>query len=307
LSWCNSERKDNKDTLKEKKNDILKLDGKIDKLNGEINNAGSGLKAQIEGTEKELTENRESQVTETSERTEANVAYQADVKNLVSAEKLIGNAVNVLNAYYEQFDSSFIQEDPAPPKTFGEYAGQSKQAAGKGGAIGMLEFILKETKAEETAAHSGEESAQAKYEDSMTSLKKLQADGEKRMGDLKVALSQAEEDLLGAEEDLKATTKDKDAVKDYLAKIKPGCDFITTNFDERNANRKTESSALAEAKGKLKGSPAYKAAVVDATEEGYGKCKETCVKAVNHVNCKSCMADVTVPAYCAGHKGTAGC
>ena len=45
-----------------------------------------------------LEENHASQKTETADRKEANVAYQADVKNLVAAEQLVDNAINVEKA-----------------------------------------------------------------------------------------------------------------------------------------------------------------------------------------------------------------
>merc|ERR1719178_86084 len=106
----------------------------------------------------------------------------------------------------------------------------------------------------------------------MTQLKKEEAEAEKSLADLQESLATKEQELLTAKEDLKATTEDKVAIEDYLEKIKPGCDFITTNFDLREKNRKTES---------------------------YGDCKEQCVKDSAHVNCKACMADVTKPAYCA--------
>ena len=51
----------------------------------------------------------------------------------------------------------------------------------------------------------------------------------------------------------------------------------------------------------------YKTAVNAATVESYGDCKEPCVEDESHVKCKACMADVTIPAYCAGHEGTKGC
>lgn len=313
LDWCNSERKENKATLKEKRAEILKLDGKIDKLNRQIEDPVKGLKAQIDGTEQSLRENNHGQKTETAERQEANKAYQSDVKNLVAAEALLKNAIKVLKAYYDKFDSLLqSQEDPVPPTTWDQsgkgnvdgYKGQS----GKGNsAITMLEYILKESEIEEAAAHKEEEESQHEFEDSMTALKKEEAKQEKSLGDLQGKLATAEEDLLGAEEDLKATLKDEEATEDYLDKIRPGCDFITSNFDLRNKNRKTEKTALEKAAGLLKGSPAYKAAVAEATVESYGKCKEPCVKDVTHVKCKACQADVTIPGYCAGHKGTKGC
>jgi len=109
------------------------------------------------------------------------------------------------------------------------------------------------------------------------------------------------------EEEHKKTTKDRDAVENYLAKIKKGCDFITTHFEERETNRGTEAEALDRAYELIEDTPAYKSAVAEAHVEGFGDCKEPCVEDEDHVKCKACMAEVTIPAYCAGHKGTSGC
>merc|ERR1719271_2176533 len=156
-------------------------------------------------------------------------------------------------------------------------------------------------------AHEDEESAQHDYEDSMTKLKKEQADAEKNLSDLQDNLATKQQELLEAQEDLKATTEDKEAIEAYLLKIKPGCDFITKNFDLREKNRKTEKEALEKAVKLIKATPAYKKAVNEATVESYGDCKEPCVADADDVMCKACMADVTIPTYCAGHKGTKGC
>jgi len=312
-AWCEKERTDNKAELKEKNAELLKLEGKMEDLDKTINDPKTGLKAQIAETETALLENSESQKTETADRLESNMAYQKDIKNLVDAEKLLTNAIAVLKAYYDKFDKAFLQqqtgsqEDPAPPETWGDYKGQSESAGGASGPIAMLEFILKETKTEESKAHEAEEKAQADYEDSMEQLKTDEAKKEKSLSNLQKTLADKEEDLLEAEDDHKATTKDRDAVEAYLEKIKPGCDFIAENFDLREKNRATEKSALETAAKTLEGSPAYKQAEADATVESYGKCKEPCVKDSVDVKCKACMADVTIPAYCAGHEGTKGC
>merc|ERR1719265_2795863 len=141
----------------------------------------------------------------------------------------------------------------------------------------------------------------------MTQLKEKEARDEKSLASLKEQLAEAEEKLLRAKEDLKATVADKEAIEAYLLKIKPGCDFITTNFDLREKNRATETAALEKAEKLIKGTPAYQAAVNEATVESYGDCKGPCVKDADDVKCKACMADVTIPAYCAGHEGTKGC
>jgi hypothetical protein len=313
LDWCNAERKENNDSLDQKKRDIVSLEDRIDKLTTTIDDPKTGLKKQIEETELQLVQNDKSQKDETKERTEDNVSYQADINNLVSAGGILKKALKVLKAYYDDLEKkleageAFVQEDPNPPEAWkgdGAYAGQKSQG---GDVVKMLEFILSETVKEEMTAHAEEEKAQADYEDSMTQLKKEQADAEKNLSDLQDNLATKQQELLEAQEDLKATTEDKEAIEAYLLKIKPGCDFITKNFDLREKNRKTEKEALEKAVKLIKATPAYKTAVNEATVESYGDCKEPCVADADDVKCKACMADVTIPAYCAGHKGTKGC
>merc|ERR1719389_234720 len=198
-----------------------------------------------------------------------------------------------------------VQEDPKPPETW-DAKGDMRAGAG-GDAVTMLKFILSETKKEETEAHTDEEKAQASYEDSMTDLKKEQAKLEGSLSKLQEDLATAEKTLIEKKEDLKDAETAKAKIEAYLLQIKPGCDFITKNFDLREKNRKTETDALEKAVKLIKATPAYKKAVNEATVESYGDCKEPCVADADDVKCKACMADVTIPAYCAGHKGTKGC
>merc|ERR1719502_1865006 len=92
LAFCNKERKENDASLKQKNKDILNLDTKIDKLKTTIGDPKTGLKKQIEDTELALVQNTQSQTEETKERTENNLAYQQDVKNLVSAQGILEKA-----------------------------------------------------------------------------------------------------------------------------------------------------------------------------------------------------------------------
>jgi hypothetical protein len=318
LMWCKKERTENHVALREKKEEILSLEEKIAKLTKAIEDPETGLKAQIAATEESLKENKEAQTTETADRTEANKAYQKDIADLVSAESILKRAIKVLKEYYDELaakleaGTALMQEDPAPPEAWkntegekdGMYTGQSKEG---NNVIDMLEFILMETQNEETEAHTEEETAQADYEDSMTKLKKEEAASEKRLAELEETLAETEEKLLAAKEDLKATIADKEAIEAYLLKIKPGCDFITENYKLRAENRVTEKEALEKAQKLIKGTPAYKAAVHEATVESYGDCKVPCEADVEYVTCKACMADVTIPGFCAGHGETKGC
>merc|ERR1719503_424186 len=273
LNWCNSEREDNVADLSDKNSQIDTLDGEIEELKTTIDDPETGLKAQIKSTEESLTTCVSTQKTETKDRVEANLMYQADIKNLVAAEAILEKALKALKKYYDKLaeqmaeSAAFMQagrkrmqrmhEDPAPPETFGSFGGQSEQG---NSAIGMLEFILTST--------------------------------------------QKEEELLMKEEEHKKTTKDRDSIENYLEKIKNGCDFITTHFEERETNRGNEAEALDRAYELIEETPAYQNAVAEAHVDSFGDCKEPCVEDEAHVKCKACMAEVTIPAYCAGHDGT---
>jgi len=314
LDWCIDERKETNKVIGEKKKEILRLKQKIDKLDNTINAEDSGLKDQIALNEELLTKNIENQKEETAERTEDNLAYQKDVKNLVEAADIIKEGLKVMKAYYKKMEENVdagmgnneISAESAKldaPTTPGDYEGQS---AGGNKAIGMLEFILKETVKEEMEAHDTEKTEQHAFEDSMKALTDDEKKYETTLGKLRETLAQKEAELLDAKEDLKDTKAVKKEKEDYLVKIKPGCDFITKNFPLREDNRKTETTALKKAITLIKATPVYKDAVRAEEVEGFGDCK-MCEDKPKDVECKACMADVTIPAYCAGHKGTPGC
>jgi len=316
LDWCIDERKETNQVIKEKKAEILRLNKKIDTLDNTINAEDSGLKDQITKMEDLLTKNLASQKEETAERTEDNLAYQKDVKNLVEAADIIKQGLKVLKAYYKKMEENVddgmgnneisaesAKIAPDAPSTPGDYDGQS---SGGNKAINMLEFIHKETVKEEMEAHDHEKTEQHAFEDSMKSLTDDEKKYETTLSKLRETLAQKEAELLDAEEDLKDTKAVKKGKVDYLKKIKPGCDFITKYFDTREKNRATEKSALKKAIRLIKATPVYKDAIRAEEVEGFGDCK-SCEDAPKHVECKACMADVTEPAYCAGHKGTPGC
>jgi len=330
FDWCKDERKTNKEEKASKKKDITSLKKTVNDLIKEIENPKDGLKLMIADTEDSLLQNKASQETETKARGEENSAYQKDVKNLVQAESILKRAISVLSAYYEDLESklndgkALLQEDPTPPEAWkgdGAYAGQKKEG---NNALDMLEFIRKETVAEEDAAHKDEDDAQTKYDASMDKLKESQGKMETSKTGLEEDLATAEKSLLDNQESLKDTVADKEAIEDYLDKIRPGCDFIKSNFKLRNANRATESKALKKAVGLIEATPAYKSAEASATVDSYGDCKESCVSNfpcnseaattseelcvsdAKTAKCLACKADVTVVAYCTNHKAP-GC
>merc|ERR1719293_346770 len=91
----------------------------------------------------------------------------------------------------------------------------------------------------------------------MASLKDEQKNLQESLANLKLSLAEAEKDLAEARQNLKKTEAELAAVEKYMLEIKPGCDFITANFGEREARRAAETAGLNGATSALKGSPAY--------------------------------------------------
>merc|ERR1719152_872384 len=123
---------------------------------------------------------------------------------------------------------------------------------------------------------------------------------------LQETLAATEKELGEKKEEKRKTEEQKAAIEKYLAEIKPGCDFITTNFDLRESHRATETEALNTAKTLLMETPAYQAAVAEQHQEDLGKCRPKCADEAN-VLCQACLAGVTRSGYCAGHPNTPGC
>merc|ERR1712194_986501 len=159
------ERTEISSSISAKKGEINALKGEISGLSDDIEHPVTGLKVQIESTETDLETNHDSQVTQTKERTESNLAYQKDIANLVEANALLTRAVAVLQKYYATIvEAGFIQKQTPPSTWDDKYKGQSSSGTS---AIDMLEFILKNTQKEEMDAHDAERTAQHAYEDSM--------------------------------------------------------------------------------------------------------------------------------------------
>merc|ERR1719199_1927996 len=84
------------------------------------------------------------------------------------------------------------------------------------------------------------------------------------IADLKEQLAEKEKSLSETNVDLTKTLKDHKAIEKYLLKIKPGCDFITTNIEMRREMRAGETESLHSAINTLKETPLYKKAAAEA-------------------------------------------
>jgi len=207
--------------------------------------------------------------------------------------------------YVKTFDS-FVQlrkEDPAPPTE--EFQGGQEEKGHK--ALDMLEFILSETKAEEKSAHEAEEKGQADYEDLMTQAKKDENGLLDTIATLEDNLAKKEKERTLKNLNKEADEKERKAAEDYLLSIKPGCDFMDQNIDDRKASRRAEKSALKNSLNLMEGTPEYKEAAAAAEAAALGACADACVGQLEHAQCKACQGDTPVNSYCSANPDTEGC
>merc|ERR1719473_1000077 len=120
--WCESERAENHENKESTERSIQGLEESINTLENDI----TSLIESIAETEKSLQENHDSQVEETTARGKENKAYQTNIKNIVAAQELLTKAIDVLKAYYSQFEEKeegpgeFLQQSQEPdPVTLG--------------------------------------------------------------------------------------------------------------------------------------------------------------------------------------------
>merc|ERR1719329_1200396 len=261
LAWCDSEREANDSELEKRTDQIETLEGEIDDLDDQINNPETGLISQIKSTEEDITENQETQASETKTRNEEHAVYLEETSNCKNAEAILKRAIHVLQRYYDaqakHLEESFLQlsEDPAPPEAEFNAEGQSDKG---NEVLDMLNFIKDETEKERKLIQTDEDDAQSSFDISIETLEKELETLQDSLSSLNEELAEKKKTLSTKKVDLKDTKHAKKAIEKYIKELEPGCDFITENIDLRNENRETETAALEKADALIKATPAYK-------------------------------------------------
>jgi DNA repair exonuclease SbcCD ATPase subunit len=257
LDYCDSERTSSNQELDRRNDEIETLDSEITDLENEIDDPETGLKKQITTKEEDLVENGKTQKEETDTRRKERSEYLKNKAVLNQAQSTLKRAIHVLKRYYDAMEkhTSALVQVREEPETWGTYEGQS--SAGKD-VLDMLDFILNESDKEEKEADDDEDDSKSTYDDTMQTLKDDEKDMQDALAELKKTLAEKEKTLFNKQTDLKDTERNKKAIEKFLREIKPGCDFITENFDTREENRRIETEALEKADTLIKDTPAYK-------------------------------------------------
>jgi len=146
--------------------------------------------------------------------------------------------------------SGFEDEDRAPDATFtdsGKSKGESK------GIISILTMLKEDLQDEIKNGVKNEVQAQTDFEGSLGkangTLKSLRSKATDLRGAISVTNTAIDENKQAKEDD----ETNLEHEKEYLASIKPDCDWLYDNFDTRRSKRNEEVEGLIEAKGMLAG------------------------------------------------------
>merc|ERR1719486_1093643 len=182
----------------------------------------------------------------------------------------MGPVQGAAQAFTQEGEPVFeVSEDQAPDASFtsaGKSSGESK------GIVSIMTMIKEDLEDEISNGVKDEEETQAKFEEQMGNANKLLDDLRAKKTNLEQAISDTNTEIDESEvvkEDTQGLLKEE---KDYLASIKPDCDWILNSFTERREKRAIEMEGLLEAKGMLAGaSPGLVQTSVAFDDEEFGR------------------------------------
>jgi len=257
--WCIKELNENNRTTEEHydikasvETKIADLEKTIDYLKKEIEEATAAV-AEMQKQMKRASENREGE----------NKDYQQTVTDQRLTQMILSKALTRMKEVY-----TFLQdgEEPQPgaphimtsgthtdpgngPARFTKY----ELHVGGSKVVSMLERVMTDSRKTEDEAITAEQDAQNAYENFMKDSNKGMTVYLENIVSMKGAKGKAEEDLVLAQSDLRATVATLEELHDTNGGLHKGCDFIMDTFDARQAARTAEVDALNEAKAILAG------------------------------------------------------
>jgi len=243
-AFCQEEKKKTKAAMEKKT-------AELDKLNARIEKASATKKEQeelIAANSEEIANMENSNAEATKIRNEEHANFVKVDADFTAAAEAVDDAIDALKEYYG--DAFFLQTDSETDSTATAsdaqptFGGAKKDSAG--GIIGILETMGEEFRTTVKENQAEEREALKAYE--------------KLGNENKVAIATKEAEIKGAEsqikaldvslkdggEDLKMVEKEKAAIEEYIAKLKPQCEGRVVPYEERKAKRDAEIAGLKE-------------------------------------------------------------
>merc|ERR1719408_316293 len=181
-----------------------------------------------------------------------NKDFQETIQDQRATQQILTKALDRLKAFYEkkalvQLKAKTERQDPG---SFSAYKKNEKS----GGAMGMIQGVVDDSKKLEMEAIAAEQDSQAAYESFITEGNKGLAAKQKGDAEKEAVLGEKTEELVTAQADLKGMMADLEDLFNIKNALHDDCDFLMNNFETRVQARATEKEALRQAIAILSGS-----------------------------------------------------
>jgi septal ring factor EnvC (AmiA/AmiB activator) len=253
--WCKDEVHKNEQEAARYEYKKEKSEAKLGRLNAKLDE----LKATLLNTIKEIKETEDNLQELKDQREADHNVYEIAKADDESAVKVMSSAIDALSAFYKNNPASLLQKQPvfdrgekAPDGTF---TAASKSSGEAGGILSIMTMIKEDLEDEITNAVKAEKENQMYHERTVAELKRLLAELYEKKTNLQMAIVDTEKAIDDEEDVHEDLSESLEQEKEYLAQIKPKCDFVVTGFNERQAKRDKEVTSLIESKELLLGMP----------------------------------------------------
>merc|ERR1719389_1123422 len=253
--WCIKEQHFNEDTKSRKEYDISQLEAKI--LRTE--EAKANMLKKQDHTREQLAELKQMFKDATDDRAAESAEYTSAKNDDTMAISLLADAIAAFSSYGANNEVLLqvkkqpvfeVSEDQAPDATF---SGKDNHKGAQDAIISMMTQIKENLENEVALADKAEEKAIADHATLTEEVEKQEDQYDKYIIELDNLMAEATKEIEMLTGTKTTTEEELEATENYLAKIKPNCEWIKGAFTLRANARAKEEKGLMEAKAILAG------------------------------------------------------
>eukprot|EP00397_Hematodinium_sp_SG-2012_P013908 GEMP01014133.1.p1 GENE.GEMP01014133.1~~GEMP01014133.1.p1 ORF type:complete len:659 (+),score=227.63 GEMP01014133.1:80-2056(+) len=245
--WCDEELRSNDKLTRTNTRDTQDSNTEIDRLVANI----KSLTDRIATLNQEVADLHVGIKRAGEDRQAQNTEFQQTVTDQRDTQRLLTQALSVLNSFYAKEKAALVQQPagPPPPEGFKEY----KKNPQSGGVLNLIQQIIDDAKAMEAEAIKDEEASQVAYESMIRESNESIETKTKARVDTEANKAQAEIDLAEEKVNLDGLKTERTNLDSERAATHQSCDFVLQNFEVRQDARDQEIQALKQAKAILSG------------------------------------------------------
>lgn len=253
--WCKDETFKNEQEAARYEYKIGKTEAHEIRLQGELEELESLLTKtidEIKNTHEEIKQMEDERIAE-------HEAFEQAKSDDEGAVKLLKQAIESLSSFYrnnppaallQEQEPKFGDED-TPPES--ESSDKNKSSGENKGIVAILEMLQEDLEAEISNGIKSESEAHGDFENALDKANGVLKSLLTKKGNLKQSIIETNQNIDEKQKDIEDLNGLLTDEKDYLAEIKPDCDWILEEFAGRREKRMQEMEGLVEAKAMLAG------------------------------------------------------